>query len=230
MRYGTARNADRRGGHDPGRRRGRGRLGRHYVGTASISGGGLGSGRRSQARVGNVSCGQTLTESTVVENRAGGGLVRDLRISGDGIGNVIEAQALRVAVAGNTVFGRAIGILVGGTTRASTPRARAARAWTATARPSAPGSARLQGRAPGTSRYRAGLLFKPARRGAPSAGVDSGGMRLIGRSDGLTTLASRRRWHASHRMRLRAHGQIDYDHLGHGAEGSELTARARRAW
>jgi parallel beta-helix repeat protein len=131
------------------------------------------------ARVGNVSCGQTLTESTIVENDlqncAGDGLVagadgitidlnghtidgqtiatgngilisgfdrvvvengtitgfdvgvsivfgadrtrvRDLRISGSGIGNGIEAQALRTAVTGNTVFGRAIGIVVGGTT------------------------------------------------------------------------------------------------------------------
>jgi len=136
-------------------------------------------GDESQARVGNVSCGQTLTESTVVENDlvncvadglvagadgitidlnghtvdgrtlvTGRGIlisgfdgvvvkngtitgfevgvsivfgadrtrVRDLRISGDGIGNGIEAEALRAAVTGNTVFGRAIGILVGGTT------------------------------------------------------------------------------------------------------------------
>jgi hypothetical protein len=136
----------------------------------------------SQARLGNVSCGQTLTESTTVqndlENCAGDGLgagadgitidlnghtidgrtiptgsgvvingfdrvvvengaisgfeagvsidfgadltsVRDLRISGDGVGNGIEAQSLRAAVTGNTVFGRVIGILLGGTTTAS---------------------------------------------------------------------------------------------------------------
>jgi len=135
-------------------------------------------GDGSQARVGNVICGQTLTESTIVENDLancpGDGLVagadgitidlnghmidgqtiptgngiaisgfdgvvvengtitgfdvgvsivlgadrtrvRDLRISGDGIGNGIEAQALRAAITGNTVFGRAIGILVAGT-------------------------------------------------------------------------------------------------------------------
>jgi len=135
-------------------------------------------GDGSQARVGNVICGQTLTESTIVENDLancpGDGLVagadgitidlnghtidgqtiptgngiaisgfdgvvvengtitgfdvgvsivlgadrtrvRDLRISGDGIGNGIEAQALRAAITGNTVFGRATGILVAGT-------------------------------------------------------------------------------------------------------------------
>jgi hypothetical protein len=136
-------------------------------------------GDESQARLGNVSCGQTLTESTIVENDlencAGDGLVagadgitidlnghtidgqtiptgngiaisgvdrvvvkngtitgfdvgvsivfgadgtrvRDLRISGSAIGNGIEAQALRAALIGNTVFGRAIGIVVAGTT------------------------------------------------------------------------------------------------------------------
>ena len=140
-------------------------------------------GDGSQARLGNVSCGQTLTESTIVENDlvncfadglvagadgitidlnghtiagrtipsgtgilissfdgvvvkngtitgfdvgvsinfgADGTRVRDLRISGNGIGNGIEAQALRTAVTGNTVFGRAIGILVGGTTTTAT--------------------------------------------------------------------------------------------------------------
>jgi parallel beta-helix repeat protein len=133
----------------------------------------------SQARVGNVSCGQTLTESTIVDNDLdncpGDGLVagadgitidlnghtidgqtlptgtgvvisgfdrvvvkngtisgfdvgvsidfgadrtrvRDLRISGSRLGNGIEAGAVRTAVTGNTVFGRAIGILVSGTT------------------------------------------------------------------------------------------------------------------
>jgi parallel beta-helix repeat protein len=136
-------------------------------------------GDGSQARVGNMSCGETLTESTTLENDlencAGDGLVagadgitidlnghtidgqtiptgtgivisgvdgvvvkngtitgfdvgvsivfgadrtrvRDLRISGSATGNGIEAQALRAAVTGNTVFGRAIGIVVGGTT------------------------------------------------------------------------------------------------------------------
>ena len=140
-------------------------------------------GDGSQARLGNVSCGQTLTESTILENDltncfadglvagadgitidlnghtiagrtiptgsgilissfdgvvvkngtitgfdvgvsvnfgADGTRVRDLRISGNGIGNGIEAQALRTAVTGNTVFGRAIGILVGGTTTTAT--------------------------------------------------------------------------------------------------------------
>jgi parallel beta-helix repeat protein len=42
--------------------------------------------------------------------------VRDLRISGSRLGNGIEAGAVRTAVTGNTVFGRAIGILVSGTT------------------------------------------------------------------------------------------------------------------
>ena len=140
-------------------------------------------GERSQARVGKVSCGQSLTESTVLENDlvncvadglvagadgitidlnghtvdgrtlvTGNGIlisgfdgvvvnngaitgfevgvsvvfgadetrVRDLRISGDGIGNGIEAHALRTTVTGNTVFGRAIGIVVGGTTTTAT--------------------------------------------------------------------------------------------------------------
>jgi parallel beta-helix repeat protein len=137
----------------------------------------------SQARLGTVSCGQTLTESTILENDlvnciddglvagadgitidlnghtidgrtiptgsgivisgfdgvvvkngtitgfevgvsivfgADGTRVRDLRISGDGFGNGIEAEALRTEVIGNTVFGRAIGILVGGTTTTAT--------------------------------------------------------------------------------------------------------------
>ena len=140
-------------------------------------------GERSQARVGNVGCGQTLTESTVLENDlvncvadglvagadgitidlnghtvdgrtlvtgngvlisgfdgvvvkngtitgfevgvsvvfgADGTRVRDLRISGDGIGTGIGAQALRTTVTGNTVFGRAVGIVVGGTTTTAT--------------------------------------------------------------------------------------------------------------
>ena len=42
--------------------------------------------------------------------------VRDLRISDRSIGNGIEAQGGQAAITGNTVFGRAIGILLGGET------------------------------------------------------------------------------------------------------------------
>jgi hypothetical protein len=76
----------------------------------------------SQARVGNVSCGQTLTESTVVEN--------------DRVNGVADAL---VAVEG------------------------AVTSWS---------------------------TFQLAQRGAPSVGFDSGGMRSIGRSVGLTTGAA----------------------------------------
>ena len=135
-------------------------------------------GDGSQARTRTVTCGQTLTESTILENDLtncpGDGLVagadgitidlnghtvdgqtlltgkgiaisgfdrvtvengtitgfdvgvsivfgadrtqvRDLRIGDAAIGNGIEAQAQRAALTGNTVFGRAIGIIAGGT-------------------------------------------------------------------------------------------------------------------
>jgi len=139
-------------------------------------------GEGSEARARTVSCGQTLTESTILENDLtncpGDGLVagadgitidldghtidgqtfptgngieisgfdqvvvkngtitgfdvgvsivfgadqtrvQDLRISGTAIGNGIEAQAQRAALTGNTVFGRAIGIVAGGTATAA---------------------------------------------------------------------------------------------------------------